>query len=362
MKILKKGDVVFKRYEVVEFVGEGGMQEVYKATDLALKRTVALKTPKNDHGAKRFQRSAIFSSKVKHPSVATTLDYFETGDRAYLVEEFIQGVDLKKVMANTYYYVDPHLGAQLATHLAKGLAACHAENIWHRDLKPANIMVSDDLMFASIKITDFGIAKMIEQEFKEDSEGSLQSSITGSQTLLGALPFMAPECIFTPKDADKRADIWSFGAILYYILFGVLPFGSNLGAVIVAINAGQYPEPPAWMRNKTQFKAVLDGLWEIVKQCLARKPEERPTAKQLVEKLAGLCFSVYPREIGTTQSYVLAGGKSSFLSYAGGDAFYHLDSYYKEGRISAGERVSFSMHSGLPSGRAFPLVLLRPSE
>jgi len=360
MKILKAGEVIFDRYQIDDFVGEGGMQEVYRATDLALGRTVALKTPKNDHGAKRFQRSAKVSAKVRHPSVATTLDYFEADDRAFLAEEFIVGVDLKKVMANTYVYLDPVLAAHLATHLAKGLAACHDENIWHRDLKPANIMISEELVFSQVKITDFGIAKMVEEEFKDDTEGGVESSITGSLTLVGAAPFMAPEHMFTPRQADKRADIWSFGAILYSVLFGDPPFGRNFPSIAVALKTGAaYASPPAWMKRKIQFQAALDGLCEIVQSCLVVDPAQRPTADALVQKLAGICSTVYPRIRGITKSYMLPGGKSSFVQSAEGDALYHLDSYFKDGRLVAGEHVAFSKHPGSPSSRAFPLVPLR---
>lgn len=361
MKILKPGDVVFNRYEVDCFVGEGGMQEVYRAKDFALGRTVALKTPKNDHGVKRFQRSATVSAKVRHPSVATTLDYFVAGDRAFLAEEFIVGVDLKKVMASTYFYLDPGLAAHLATHLAKGLAACHSENVWHRDLKPANIMVTDELVFSEVKITDFGIAKMVEEEFKNENEGDAESSITGSQTLVGAAPFMAPEQMFTPKNADKRADVWSFGAILYSLLCGEPPFGRNFASIAVALKTGgAYPPLPEWMKRKTQFQTVLKGLWEIVQSCLVIDPSSRPTADQLVQNLAGVCFSVYPRIRGVTKDYILQGGKGSFVHSAEGDAFYHLDSYFKHGRLIAGEHVAFSRHPGSPSARAFPLIPLRP--
>lgn len=361
MNILKPQDLVFKRYRVEQFVGEGGMQEVYRATDVALGRTVALKTPKNDHGAKRFQRSAKVSAKIRHPSVATTLDYFETGDRAYLVEEFIDGVDLKKVMEKIYRYLDPALAAHLATHLAKGLAACHAENIWHRDLKPANIMVSDELMFSDVKITDFGIAKLVEQEFKDESEGGAASSITGSQTLLGAAPFMAPEHMFTPKDADQRADIWSFGAILYSLICGQPPFGTNFATIAVALSKEIYAPPPKWMREKTQFQAVFKGLWQIVQSCLVTDPSKRPTAEQLVQSMSAVCFSVYPRLRGNTKNYFGPGRYTSFVQSAKGDALYHIDSYFKEGPLLPGESVAFSYHSGHPSGRAFPVVPLRPS-
>lgn len=360
MSILQNNTTLINRYNVINFEGEGGMQEVYRAIDLTLGRIVALKTPKNDHGAKRFQRSAVVSAKVRHPSVATTLDYFVTDGRAYLIEEFITGVDLKKVMTNTYHYLDPALATHLATHLAKGLEACHSENVWHRDLKPANIMVSNDLIFSEVKITDFGISKLVEEEFKEDAEGGTESSITGSQTLVGAAPYMAPEHMFTPKQADMRADIWSFGAILYSLIMGEPPFGRNFASIAVALKTGaSYQSFPLWMTQKSQFKSILIGLREIIESCLVVDPSNRPTAKELVQKLSLLCFSLYPRIKGITKAYILPGGNSSFVASAEGDALYHLDSYFKSGRLQAGESVAFSKHPGYPSNRAFPLVPIR---
>src|SRR5471030_2444798 len=90
----KAGDLIATRYEVIDFIGEGGMQFVYLANDLVLDRMVALKTPKNASAAKRFSRSAVVAAKVNHPNVAKTLDYVEEAERAYLIEELVHGSDL----------------------------------------------------------------------------------------------------------------------------------------------------------------------------------------------------------------------------------------------------------------------------
>lgn len=355
-RILNNGDVVFDRYKVIEFVGEGGMQEVYRAIDLALERTVALKTPKSDQAAKRFQRSALVSAKIKHPSVAVTLDYFEIGQRGFLVEEFIEGVDLKQIMAETYLYLDPALAAHVALHIARGLAACQRENVWHRDLKPANIMVSHDLMFSTIKITDFGISKLVQEQFKEENDGEAESSITQSQTLLGAAPYMAPEHMFTPKVADKRADIWSFGAILYSLLVGEPPYGKSFPHIAANIRSGVIPPPPVWVNSKWQFKDLFNSLWVIVTSCLKVDPTARPTSDQLIVELSKLCFSIHPRIYGTTKSYIV-NNTSSFIAVENGeDVFYHIDSHYRPGRILIGESVILSHHPGEPRSRAFPVL------
>jgi eukaryotic-like serine/threonine-protein kinase len=359
MKILSAGDLVFDRYQVIEFVGEGGMQEVYRAMDLAFDRMVALKTPKNDHALKRFEQSARTSASVRHPSVADTLDYFEYEDRAFLVEEFIEGVDLKQVMAETYSYLDPALAAHLSVHIAKGLRACHDRGVWHRDLKPANIMVSRDLSFNEVKITDFGIAKLVAEEFPKDDTAA-ESSITASSTLLGAVPYMAPEHMFTPSKADRRADIWSFGAVLYSLLTGAPPFGRSFPNIAAAYSQGaHYEAPPPWMLGKAQFNEPFQQLWGVIQRCLIVDREKRPTADELVRSLADICFSVYPRERGRTKSTMLYNGSVSFISTDTKDAQYHIDSFYAEGKLAGGVPVAFSRHPGQPSERAFPVVPLR---
>src|SRR5690348_9953012 len=136
-----KKDVIDRRYQIADFLGEGGMQYVYLAHDTILNRPVALKTPKNTSAAKRFHRSARVAAKVNHPNVAKTLDYFETDDGPYLVEEFVQGTDLAHALLHKASYLDPYLAAKVFHHLARGLAASHHCGVIHRDLKPTNVMV-----------------------------------------------------------------------------------------------------------------------------------------------------------------------------------------------------------------------------
>ena len=158
------GDRIASRYSIVGFVGEGGMQFVYKAHDEILGRFIALKTPKDATAEKRFHRSAIVSSRVNHPNVAKTLDYVEENNRPYLIEELIEGLDLSKAILKDLDFLDPFLVAKIFHYLAKGLAASHHAGVVHRDLKPTNIMVTGKYQITELKITDFGIAKMAEEE------------------------------------------------------------------------------------------------------------------------------------------------------------------------------------------------------
>ena len=146
------GDYIADRYEIVRFIAEGGMQQVYYTKDHTLNRFVALKVPKNASAEKRFKRSAVLSAKVNHPNVAKTLDYFETEDYPTLVEEFIDGKDLKDAILKRCKVVDPYLVARILHHLAKGTAASHHVGVTHRDLKPSNIMLVGGFNLTEIKI------------------------------------------------------------------------------------------------------------------------------------------------------------------------------------------------------------------
>ena len=179
-KIHSVGDLIDNRYEILYFVGEGGMQQVYCALDSVLHKEVALKVPKNSSAQKRFKQSAIVSAKVNHPNVAKTLDYIETDSSPYLIEEFILGKDLKEGLLQQLGIVDPYLTAKILHYLAKGVAASHNAGVIHRDLKPSNIMFAGEFNLSEIKITDFGIAKMAEEEIVNAVEGG-ESSTSASK-------------------------------------------------------------------------------------------------------------------------------------------------------------------------------------
>jgi serine/threonine-protein kinase len=358
-KLHKKKEILAERYQVLEYVGEGGMQEVYKARDLVLQREVALKVPKNSSAEKRFKRSAVLSARVNHPNVAKTLDYFEILERPYLIEEFVAGRDLRKILAEEIELFDPYLAAHIFNHLSKGVAASHHAGVVHRDLKPSNIMVIGGLEMSEVKITDFGIAKMAMEELAEAVAGG-EASITGSQTMVGALPYMAPEMITDPRKADTPSDVWSLGAILYELISGTRPFGSGLQAV-PRITSGEVPAKPALIDYKTQFKPLGNQLFKIILSCLKKEPDARPSADDLTKECETLCYPVQPRSVGTIRTYVYR--TCGFIEDAklGGDVFFHLNSVYGK-KPSIGQRVSFTAYPGSGAYRAHPIILLRDEE
>jgi eukaryotic-like serine/threonine-protein kinase len=348
------GENVGGRYEIVGFVGEGGMQEVYRAKDLLLGRTVALKAPKNPSAKKRFQRSAIMSASVNHPNIAKTLDYFDTTDRPYLIEEFIEGKDLGKILLGVFSFVDPYLAAMVFHHLAKGLAASHHAGVMHRDLKPNNVMIVGGEYFKGIKITDFGIAKMAEEEIGEAVERG-NDSISASRTALGAIPYMAPELI--DGKPEKASDIWSIGAMIYELLSGSTPFGAGLRA-IPAIVAANPPGEPVLLNSRPQFRPLGQAVFKIILACLNKDPKSRPTADQLVTECEGLCYSTEPREFGVVSRW--QNQYFGFISTGGPkDVFFHRDSFYTEKSPKAGDKLFFARYPGGGSDRGFPFIAVK---
>jgi len=350
----KVDDILSSRYKITDFIGEGGMQYVYLAWDSILQREVALKTPKNHSSEKRFHRSAVVSAKINHPNVAKTLDYFEENNRPYLIEEMVDGLDLSKAILAKVDFLDPFLAAKLFHHLAKGLSASHHVGVVHRDLKPTNIMIIDNFQLGGIKITDFGIAKMAADEIDEAAEGGSES-ISASATAVGALPYMAPEAINSPKDVGLSADIWSFAAMLYEILTGSKPFGAGLKAVHHIVT-GKYSKFPSFLTENTQFEYISKELISIITSCLVTNPGDRPTADQLVQLFGDICYPTSKRYFGMIKDRRY--NSWGFISSATGDVFYHVDCIYGK-TPSVNEEVMFSKYIGGGADRALPVIRLK---
>jgi serine/threonine-protein kinase len=332
------------------------MQEVYRALDTNLHKEVALKAPKNRSAEKRFQRSAVISAKINHPNVAKTLDYVEVNGYQYLVEEFIAGTDLKQGLLERLDAVDPALVAKALHHTAKGLEASHRAGVVHRDLKPSNIMFTGGPGIREIKITDFGIAKMAGDEISEAVEGG-DASISASKTVVGALPYMAPEMITNPRTTDKPSDIWALGAMTYELLTGEPPFGVGLTAVPGILKA-ELPVPSAGFADKLQFKTLAVEIYNLLIACLRKDPAERPSAEQLAVRCEALCYSVDERLEGVCSS-IRTHGNTGFITLDGGNiVFFHRDSVYGQ-MPTEGDRVSFSCFPGHPFPRAHPVVIFK---
>lgn len=338
------------RYAPLDWIAAGGMQHVYLAFDHLFEKRVALKTPKDDAGTKRFQQSAEVSAKVNHQNVAKTLDYFVEDDRPFLVEELVGGADLLAVMQGNLPFLPPSTCARILHQLAKGLAASHSAGVVHRDLKPSNIMVVGGPKFVDVKITDFGIAKMAEKEIGQWAEEG--GGATSSKTVLGAIPYMSPEAINDFKIAKKTSDVWAVAAIVYELMSGEPPFGMGLKSIPKIVQAVP-PKRPAPI-NSAQFKGLGGQLYDIILRCLDKDEDNRPTAEELIGLCEELCYSHTHYSYGKVSE--TPGYTGRIIDEEGVKLMFHPDCFYGASKVSVGTRVWFGRDPGEPWERAFPIV------
>jgi serine/threonine protein kinase/Tol biopolymer transport system component len=258
------------QYRIGELLGGGGMGVVYRAEDVHLGRTVALKFLAadlvGDPAAKaRFLQEARAASALDHPNICTVYEIGETGENhLYLAMPCYEGETLKARIARGPLPVNEAL--DYALQAAKGLARAHRQGIVHRDIKPANLMITSDGL---VKILDFGVAKL-----------SGESTLTRAGVAVGTAAYMAPEQV-RGEEVDARADLWSLGVVLYEMVTGRRPFpGDNPEAIRHAVLTRE-PEPVARLRPDASA-----GLDRIVRGLLAKGAADRyPTADAVAADL-----------------------------------------------------------------------------
>jgi Tol biopolymer transport system component len=287
-------------YEIVGLLGSGGMGEVYRARDSALRREVAIKVlpsfvSRDPDRLHRFEQEAQAAAALNHPNILAVHRFGVFEGAPYLVSELLEGSTLRELLRHGAIPIRKAI--EYGVQIAHGLAAAHDKGIVHRDLKPENLFVSKD---GRVKILDFGLAKLTQRQPGSADRDETLTARTDPGVVMGTAGYMSPEQV-RGQPVDHRTDIFAFGAILYEILAGKRAFHRSTSAE--TMTAILNDDPPSISQI---VQTAPPGLQRVIHRCLEKNPEQRfHSASDLAFALEALSDS------GSAPAVALSGGSRS---------------------------------------------------
>ena len=259
------------KYKIGRYLGAGGMGQVYQAEHRIMDRVVALKIihrnlSRRPRVVQRFRQEVRAAARLSHPNIVAAYDAEQAGDIHFLVMEFVDGVSLDRLIARRGP-VEPAHACHFIRQAARGLQHAFEMGMVHRDIKPQNLMLN---RMGQVKILDFGLARLAHESdvAPERAETAVGPGLTRLGDIIGTPDYMAPEQAFDSSQADIRADIYSLGCTLYFLLAGMTPFGGETAKTKLLLQRHQTPEPIVKRRGD-----LAPALVSLLEKMMAKEPD-----------------------------------------------------------------------------------------